>query len=288
MTIMFKIESLETSTGKIVYGDEGKDILCLPVGEIKDLFKSFGILLFRGFGVTHEQMKAFAEQFSSRFTRETNRPRVDSRDGFVSLVAQGTHFIEPHCENANTPFRPDAVWFCCGVPSAQDGETLFCDGVQVWEQLSEESKQLFLSKKIRFDINYSAEQWKYFLGAGATLANVKQMLENLEGVSYFINEDESISFTYICPAVIKTKYSNQNAFANNILNSKESVIFENGSPIPDTVISEIEEVTDRLTEEIQWQVGDLVMIDNSRFLHGRRSFSDNQRLIFSIFSYLNF
>ncbi|MEH2082679.1 MAG: TauD/TfdA family dioxygenase [Nostoc sp.] len=286
MTI--QIDSLETSTKKIIYSDKCKDILSLSVAEIQELFKSSGILLFRGFGVTHEQMKAFSKQFSSRFTRETNRTRVDSREGFVSLVAQGTHFIEPHCENANTPFRPDAVWFCCGVPPAQGGETLFCDGVQVWEQLSEESKQLFLSKKIRFDFIYSAEQWKHFLGAEATLANVKQMLEGLEGVSYFINEDESVSFAYACPAVIKTKYSNQDAFANNILNAKESVFFENGSPIPDTIISEIEEVTDRLTEEIQWQVGDLVMIDNSRFLHGRRSFSDNQRLIFSIFSYLNF
>jgi hypothetical protein len=288
---MIKFESLGTSTGKIIYSDDCHDILHFPVETTKELFRSSGILLFRGFGVTYEQMKVFAEQFSSRFTRETNRPQVD-KDGLVSLVAEGMNSLAPHSENANTPFRPDAVWFCCSAPAAQGGETLFCDGVRVWEKLSEDLRQLFVSNKIRYSRNFPADEWKHFLGADATLADVKRTLEDLEGINYLIHEAQSISLSYTCSAVVKTKYSNQDAFANNILieydGSEESVTFEGGSQLSDAIIHEIEEVMSHLTEEILWQAGDLVMIDNSRFLHGRRAFNDNRRLIFSIFSYLNF
>jgi hypothetical protein len=100
--------------------------------------------------------------------------------------------------------------------------------------------------------------------------------------------------------VLQTKYGNQNAFVNDIItgnsNLKGSVnlelesalTFEDGSLIPDAVIEEIEKVMYSLTQEIRWKPGDLVMIDNSRFLHGRRAFSDNRRRLFSLLSYLNF
>ena len=42
-----------------------------------------------------------------------------------------------------------------------------------------------------------------------------------------------------------------------------------------------------LTQEILWQAGDLVMIDNSR-LDDCRAFNDNRRRLFALLSYLNF
>jgi len=285
---MMIIEPLGTSTGKTVYSNDCKDILRLPATKIIDLFKSSGLLLFRGFGVTHEQMKAFSEQFSSRFTRDQERPLVDSSNGFVSLVEPEMDAIGPHCENGNTPFQPEAVWFCCAVPAAQGGETLFWDGVRVWEELSEGLRQLFVSKKIKYVKTYSAAQWKHFLGSGTTLADVRRTLDGLEGIDYQISEDESVCLEYVCSAVVKTKYGNQNAFVNSLVIFKDKVTFEDGSPIPDSVIAEIEQVMDRLAEEIPWQAGDLVMIDNSKFLHGRRAFNDDQRRIFCILSYLKF
>jgi hypothetical protein len=289
---MNKIESLGISTGKIVYSNDRQNILSLSVAEIEALFKSSGILLFRGFGVTYEQMKAFSEQFSSKFTREGTRHLADSSDGFVGLVDPGMNSVSPHSENGNSPFRPDAIWFCCAVPTAQGGETLFWDGVRVWEELSEELKQLFIARKIKFFNNYPVEIWKHFLGSSTTIADAKRTLEGLDDVDYHINEDQSISLAYICSAVVKTKYGNQDAFVNNILTEHKDpeglVTFEDGSLIPDAVIDEIEKVMDSLTEEVTWQAGDLVMIDNSKFLHGRRAFNDDQRRIYSLLSYLNF
>ncbi|MEJ6480710.1 TauD/TfdA family dioxygenase [Nostoc punctiforme UO1] len=294
-----QIDLPETSTNEIIYSDEYKDILNLSVAKIQEMFKSSGIILFRGFGITHELMQVFAEQFSSRFTRDDDKPLVEP-NGFVSSVDIGMHEISPHRENGSSPFSPDAVWFCCTVPAAEGGETLFWDGIQVWQKLSEELRNLFISKKIKFVHKFPADKWKHFLGSDATISDAKRVLDGFNNVKYQIDQEESIYTEYICSSVVQTKYGNQSAFVNDIItgnsNLKGSVnlelesalTFEDGSLIPDAVIEEIEKVMYSLTQEILWQAGDLVMIDNSRFLHGRRAFNDNRRRLFALLSYLNF
>lgn len=125
----------------------------------------------------------------------------------------------------------------------------------------------------------------------------------MEDVNYQIQEDESIDFEYTCSVVGKTKFCKQDTFANSLIfyyrypeileeinkDRSESgviVLFEDGSIIPNAAINEIKGVLDQLTGVISWQAGDLVMIDNSRFLHGRRAFQDTRRQIFSHLSYL--
>ncbi len=270
--------------------NQTQDIHSLSVNHTLQNFQECGILLFRGFNVNYQQMKVFAEKFSSRFVLDKDRPIVDARNKYVTLVDPGMHYVSPHCENANSPFRPDVIWFCCGVPASQGGETLFWDGVRIWKSLSIELQQLFIAKKIKFLQKFPAADWKRFLGVGATLADVKRTLNDIPGLSYKINPDQSISIEYICSAVVKTKYGQQNAFANSLVaeykNPRGVVTFADGSPIPSTVINQIQQVINNLTEVISWQAGDLVMIDNSRFLHGRRSFTDTKRRIYSLLSYL--
>lgn len=47
---MIKIDCLENSSGKIIYGNDCQDIINLPVEKIKELFSSSGLLIFRRFG----------------------------------------------------------------------------------------------------------------------------------------------------------------------------------------------------------------------------------------------
>lgn len=287
---MVETDSLSISSAKIISNNTYQSILQLPAPETLGYFKSFGVVLFRGFGVDYEQMKTFAEKFSSRFVLDKDRPIVDHRNQYVTLVDPGMHYVSPHCENANSPFRPDVIWFCCGVPASQGGETLFWDGVRVWKELSEELRQLFITNKIKFCQKFPAADWKRFLGVGATLADVKRTLNGIPGLTYKINEDQSVSIEYVCSAVVKTKYGHQDAFANSLIaeykNPRGAVTFEDGSLIPSTIINQIQQVMNNLTEVIPWQTGDLVMIDNSRLLHGRRSFTDRKRRIYSLLSYM--
>jgi hypothetical protein len=66
-------------------------------------------------------------------------------------------------------------------------------------------------------------------------------------------------------------------------------VFEDGSIIPDALVHSVKTVSDGLTVAIAWQRGDLLMLDNTRFMHGRTAVVDpGERLIASYFGYLHF
>ena len=287
---MSKSQLLNIPSAKIITHDSDLDIVELSTIQILDYFRSYGLLLFRGFEVDDKKMQAFAEKFSSKFIRDPGKQTVGSIDGVVQLVVNGTDARGLHSENASSPYRPDIICFCCAVPAAEDGETIVCDGARVWKDLSKASQLLFRAQKIKYPHKFSAEQWRSFFGSDTTIIDVKHALDEIEGVSYSVDENQSVSLEYTCSAVVKTKFSNEDAFANSIITDYENqnVLLEDGSLIPNSVIEDIKEVTDRLTQEISWQSGDLLMIDNSRFMHGRRSFTDTRRKIYTNLSYLKF
>jgi alpha-ketoglutarate-dependent taurine dioxygenase len=285
-----KIEPLNTSTGKIVYSNHCQNILDISVAETMEIFKSSGVILFRGFGVTPKQMKDFSEQLSGKHIIDFTKVSIDS-DKFVNFVDGGMDGLIPHCENSCFPFRPDIIWFCCTVPAEQEGETLFWDGIRVWEELSQESKQLFLSKQLKFSYkNVPVNILKGIIGSdGNNIDDIKQILDSLDGVSYQFNDDQTVSVEYTCSSVVKNKYNHQNAFANHFWvyqKKTEEAIFDDGSRASNEVADEIERIFDKLTEKIPWEAGDLVMMDNSRFLHGRGAFNDKLRQIFTTLSNL--
>jgi alpha-ketoglutarate-dependent taurine dioxygenase len=280
---------LNNSGIELIYNQQNQNILELSAPKILEQFKSHGLILFRGFRVDREQMKFFVDRFSSGFVTDPTKDNEGFFDDWlVQLADGGTHQIAPHCENASTPFGSDIIWFCCAVP-VKGGETFFWNGVKVWEELSESIKQLFLSKKVRYWRDIPVEQWKSFLGEDSAIANVKQMLDNIEGIKYKINKDESIYMEYICSAVKKPNFDERLAFANSVMYeySLQRVTFEDGSPIPDVIIAEINDIMNKLTETISWQTGDLAMVDNSKFLHGRPAFTDinAKRKIFTTQTY---
>ncbi|MBD2245035.1 hypothetical protein [Nostoc sp. FACHB-888] len=59
-----KIEAFGNSTAKTIYNIEYSNIMELPFPEVLELFKSCGLILFQGFGVTYEQMKTFSEKLT--------------------------------------------------------------------------------------------------------------------------------------------------------------------------------------------------------------------------------
>ena len=52
----------------------------------------------------------------------------------------------------------------------------------------------------------------------------------------------------------------------------EFMLMASGKRIPSKYINEIKTKSSKLTYDHKWEKNDLLMIDNKRFLHGRRSF----------------
>ncbi len=152
---------------------------------------------------------------------------------------------------------------------------------------------LFRKKKLRFFQKYTLERWKLFMGEDATVEDAKRELEGIEGVSYFVDKQEGISLEYVCPAVVKTRYGNLEAFANSLISERQNTLgelmtFEDGTPIEEEVVEEVKAVMEEEVEAIEWEAGDLVMIDNSRFLHGRNPFIEHRSRLHSCLSFLDF
>ena len=84
-------------------------------------------------------------------------------------------------------------------------------------------------------------------------------------------------------AVIETRKLNEVAFVNHlqiILDRAPQILgwsLEDGSKIPDEIMSEIREVSNKLIVDIDWENNDLCMIDNKRIMHGRRKILDDEK-----------
>ena len=65
--------------------------------------------------------------------------------------------------------------------------------------------------------------------------------------------------------------------------------YENGQPVDDGTYATLKNTSDKLTIGIKWKKSDVLMLDNTRFMHGRNKILDvKQRLILSYFGYLKF
>jgi alpha-ketoglutarate-dependent taurine dioxygenase len=282
-----KISRFGTGSGQLVSGSNNGNILSLNVLEIQKLFKSSGMILFRDFNVTDQTFPAFVDLFTSQFLIDHgNSKKSDPAGGFVQSVTIGSKPIELHCENATSAERPDIIGFYCAAPAVSGGETTVCDGVAVWNELSNSTKQSFLNKKVRYTITVPRE---VYLNKDKEIVLRVGSLK-LAGTTYRFNDDDSLTIEYVVSAVNKTKYGYELAFANSLTGPYPDYkkTFEDRSEIPEAMFHEIRGLHEKLTEKIPWQAGDLVMIDNSRFLHGRCAFNDQQRRLFTLMSLANF
>jgi hypothetical protein len=54
---------------------------------------------------------------------------------------------------------------------------------------------------------------------------------------------------------------------------------DDGSKIPEDLMDTAAEVAAALTVAVPWRAGDVLVIDNTRFLHGRQAFTDDSRAV---------
>jgi alpha-ketoglutarate-dependent taurine dioxygenase len=268
------------------------DICDLDRDKVIDSFKSSSLLLFRGFDVDTEKFKAFTELFSNNFVSYVggaySREMINGDKTLLSVTGGKLRFGVPfHGEMYYRKQRPDILWFYCATPAVKDGETTVCDGIQVYKELSSSTQKLLTQQRLKYIRTYPADVWQKIYQTD-DLSVVEKACDDND-MQLVVNPDESITTEYVSSAIQPSRCGNNKVFINNILPVVEQelkggnssiVRFEDGSTLPEDIINEIKDVTDRLTYLVSWQKGDILMVDNTRLLHGRRSFSDDQRDIY--------
>jgi alpha-ketoglutarate-dependent taurine dioxygenase len=284
-------------TTKLVESSDGQSLTSLDKETVIDLCAKSGTLLFRGFSGDIDTFSQFVENNSSKVTLD---PARSFHAENAQKVDAGLNAVGLHCENGNAPKLPHFIWFYCKKAAKIGSQTTFCDGKRVWAALPDEIKAEFESKKIKYSRNVPENLWRAYIAyempnikspEDVTVDHLKQFSDSLDGQIFKLNDDMSLHYSFIVGAVHKTLFSDDLSFSNSILGpsfnyEKPTITFEDDSFISEKTIDKIKEITEKETQEITWQDGDVVMIDNTRFMHGRREIKDTDREIYAALSYL--
>jgi len=263
--------------------------------DITALFKEHGAILFRGFEVDVAAFTAFAGRFCSGsvFNESAGRLLID-RGRNIQSVNVGTAAFPLHAELAREPWRPDVCFFGCLNPPAEGGETTICDGIEVVRRMPEDVRAAFRDQRLVYMQPTSPEQCEYWFGTPvpteAELANPPARCP-----FRFLRYQGRLLRTFSRPALQAPMFGNEPAFANFLLfaryagANKAVPMFENWRLIPQPLVDKVHDICNEASVAVRWQAGDVIMIDNSRFMHGRNKILNiEERRIISYFGYLHF
>jgi hypothetical protein len=106
-----------------------------------------------------------------------------------------------------------------------------------------------------------------------------------------LEADGAIRYAYTTGAAHSTLFGTRLAWANSIFGPSYNyetprITLQDGEEIPADLQAELKALTDELTEDVDWQDGDVALIDNTRVMHGRREILDTDRTIYNAQSYI--
>jgi hypothetical protein len=180
-----------------------------------------------------------------------------------------------HSETTFTPVWPEVIWLYCNVPPAKAGSTTVCDGIELWDRLSSEIKLFFLAEPVQYTVKIPIPETIKRKGKGK-----KPWNSNMLGVGGYLDLDAGLlCLNVLRYAANKARYSDKFCFSNHLLADYlhdelqiKEITMASGKLIPEEFIDKIKQVSDEITVDHSWQQGDVVMVDNERFMHGRRAF----------------
>jgi alpha-ketoglutarate-dependent taurine dioxygenase len=267
----------------------------LPRAGLIDAYKRHGAILLRGFEVDLEQFRDLTQNLctGSVFNESGGRLVID-RELNIQTVNLGYEPFPLHPELSREPWKPDICFFWCMKAPSKGGETTVCDGIEIVKRLPPDVRDAFARRRLRYELPASEAECAFWLGSSrpddATLAHppahCPYSFERVNGQVYRY---------FMRPALHKPMFSDEPAFGNFLFFGRYFnrqnffPTFENGEIVSDELVGAVKAVSDQVESPVAWQPGDIVILDNTRFMHGRRAVLDlKERYIATYFGYINF
>lgn len=263
---------------------------------IEATYKAHGAMLLRGFGADLDSFRRFARSLcATAVINETPGRAVLDAAQAIQGVDGGTNAFALHPELAREPWKPDAALFGCLSPPGSGGETTLCDGIALAAALPEAVRQGLEGRRLVHVMGVWPALLRFWFGTetpdDALLASPPQPVP----YRFFRVPDSRIAREFSRPALHKPMFAQGPAFGNFLLFAR----FNNGrgnfpllddlTPVPEAWLQAIHATGEALTAEVRWQAGDVLVLDNTRFLHGRRAIVDaTERTIATFFGYVRF
>ncbi len=277
----------------IVQASGSETLESIDTADIIDKLRDTAVLV-RDFLPDIANFNAFAKKFCavSVFNESPNRLVLDGANNIQS-VNLGSEPFPLHPELSREPWKPDLCFFHCIQAPQSGGETTFCDGVELVRRLPETVRAALENRSLLYVQPAPPVILEYWLGTAQPddflLANPPPHCP------YRFRRFDNGAIRYFSyPALHRTLLSNDVAFGNFLLFARYYLkndripLFDDGSIVPDRLVEEIAQAADPITFAVSWNPGDILILDNSRFMHGRNAIIEpGDRLIASYFGYLN-
>jgi hypothetical protein len=255
--------------------------------EITEHLNRDGWALLRGFEMDIASFSGLTSQLCRTITFDPARENTDKN---TQKVDAGIGPIGLHIENGNTPICPDIVAFYSTRAAFEGSQTTICDGRDVFTAFSDAQKERWL-QRMTVTRTLPETLWKRYLAnehpaisepEEVTQEHILQFKASIPDQDFTLNDDGSLEYRIKVSPVRPSSLSNGQAFANAILGPSHNYeppvyTLDDGSIVASDEIEELREIAETCTVEINWQDGDVAVIDNTRVMHGRRAIKDKDR-----------
>ncbi|MGE6246650.1 TauD/TfdA family dioxygenase [Psychrobacter proteolyticus] len=280
---LIKSDVIELHTPEILPAQASTSVSLPRTADILTDLKTHGWTLLRGYQYDVETFSQLMSQLCQTLTYDPARQNITSE---AQKVDAGKHAIGLHIENGNTPMPPDVIAFFSELSAKKGSQTTICDGHAVYQALSPELKATF-SQPMQISRYLPQAIWQNYVATATGRADADQI--SLDDLDTFITAttsktlthhvepqtDGGVRYVLQIPAIREDNLSSQLAFANTLLGpsfnyEKPEFILANGQHVDDALIDELTQLCEKHTQDIAWQNGDVVILDNKRIMHGRR------------------
>lgn len=289
---------------KLISARGSKDPQQLSLKQVLGSLDTHGVVLLRDFEFDLDAFEAFTAAICNGFHHVGTRVKLkaETGDGYSTEVHRQNFTLLSHSEGTYRPWPPApefCFFYCLSPPMSQGGETSLVDGVHFLKSMPHHLLERFRQSNIIYEMCWQPERWQAEFQV-SNLSELNKLLGRFPSIEYHV-KGEDLVFRYTTAGISQTR-SGQPAFANAVLAhlprithpayqqnkvyTKDSnhVCFENGEEIADEIIDELIELQDKLMYLHEWQTRDLLVIDNTRFMHGRRmTRSSCERVLLSRF-----
>jgi Taurine catabolism dioxygenase TauD, TfdA family len=277
--------------------------------ELCQLANESGAVLFRDFGLkTARDFDQFVESFDlphfayedslSNAVRINKTPRV-----FTANEAPPDVDIFFHHEMAQTPIQPSKLFFFCEQPAETGGATPLCRSDVLWERLIEACPQFATdieSKGLKYsnvmpganDPNSGmGRSWQSTFKAGSH-QEAEQRMAAL-GYSWEWLPDDCLRATTPILEGVRPLTHGRKSFFNQLIaafmgwkddrnDPTKAITFGDDAPLDKDAVLTACRIADEITFDVQWQSGDVALVDNYVTMHARRSFTGTRKVLASL------
>lgn len=238
-----------------------------------------GVLVLRGFADAEAHFDRLTDRFGRAHPANIRRStaRTFTSDSGTQAVTSGHDAVALHAESYFTPICPQVLAFLCVEHTAEGGETLVCDGAALVDALPAGVRSALLDAEITWTHRCPIDELEAqtqrslddFLAACADVDRCSVEVHATSG---------EVTICHTAPVVRTTWRGGRRAFANNLIPIAHSGLLGTMAPaVGAAVADEVERRAGELAVAHEWQAGDIVLLDNTRMMHGRTAWSGGVR-----------